>query len=320
MDTEQKLYPPTIDQIRTAADRLCGIRRTPLIQCDIPGLTADVFLKLENIQFAGSFKLRGAGNAILKAAARGIQHVWTASAGNMGLGVAWYANRAGLESTVFVPDDAPQGKIEAIQFLGAKVIQLPRDEYWEIQKTHQRSGTRGYFVHPFADTDVMAGNGTIALEVLDELDDVDTVITPYGGGGLSCGIASALQALSPSTVVFAAETENGAPLKPSLETGRMMEVDYWKSFVSGIGSPTIFPQMWPLVNKMIAGSVVVSLPEIADSMRALLDTHHLVTEGAGAISLAAARTGSVPGRVIVCVLTGGNIKFEELNQISQESI
>ena len=135
----------------------------------------------------------------------------------------------------------------------------------------------------------MAGNGTLALEVLEDLPDVDTVITPYGGGGLSCGVASALKTLAPAVEVYAAETESGAPLTPSLEQGEMTPVEYWKSFVSGMGSPVVFPQMWPLLQKLIAGSVVVSLTEIAEAMRLLLDVHHLVTEPAGAISLAAAR-------------------------------
>lgn len=312
------LTHPSLDQVQQAKKRLQAIRRTPLIEWEVPGLPAQVYLKLECLQVSGSFKVRGAGNAMLLAAGKGSSRFWTASAGNMGLGVAWYAKQAGFLSTVIVPDDAPRGKIEAIKDLGAEVVCLPRDAYWTIQKTHQREGREGHFIHPFADTAVMAGNGTLALEVLEDLPDVDTVITPYGGGGLSCGVASALQTLAPAVEVYAAETENGAPLAPSLEQGEMTPVEYWKSFVSGMGSPFVFPQMWPLLQKLIAGSVVVSLTEIAEAMRLLLDKHHLVTEPAGAISLAAARTGAVPGEKIVCILTGGNIRWEEINRIFQQ--
>jgi threonine dehydratase len=281
-------------------------------------LPAEVFLKLENLQCTGSFKVRGAGNAILKAASSGVSEVWTASAGNMGLAVAWYAKRLGMRCTVIVPEDAPVEKINAIKLLSAEAVPLPREEYWGIQKSHQREGMSGFFVHPFADPDVMAGNGTIALEILEELPDVDTVIVPYGGGGLSCGIASVFRALRPNAKVCAAETENGAPLAPSLARGRMIEVPYWKSFVSGIGSPVVFGEMWPLARRLLTASIVVRLEQIVESMALLLRYDHVLAEGAGAVSLAAAQSGEVAGGRVVCVISGGNIDVDTAMALFRE--
>jgi len=315
---DRMLSPVEFEEVQEAKNRLSEIRRTPLVRCEAPGLTADIFLKLENLQFTGSFKVRGAGNAILKAAAAGVSRVWTASAGNMGLGVAWYAERLGLRSTVIVPEDAPSEKTAAIERLGAGVVPLPREEYWAIQKTHRREGMAGLFVHPFADPAVMAGNGTIASEILEDLPDVDTVIVPYGGGGLSCGIASVLRALRPEVAVYAAETENGAPLAPSLKRGEMTEAPYWKSFVSGIGSPVVFEQMWPLAKKLLAGSIVAKLKDIVESMELLLRYNHVLAEGAGAVSLAAARSGTYKGKKIVCVISGGNIDVKTAAQLFLE--
>ena len=309
---------PDIDQIRKAKDRLSAIRRTPLIRCDLPDLPdlpTEVYLKLENKQITGSFKLRGAGNAVLTAASQGIRRVWTASAGNMGLGVAWYAAQCGLDCTVIVPEDAPRAKIRAIQSHGGSVVELPRQEYWEIQVTHHRDGMAGHFIHPFADREVMAGNGTLALEILEDLPDVEAVIIPYGGGGLTCGVAAALRSLQPDTKIIAAETENGAPLSPSLKAGKRVEVPYWKSFVSGMGSPRVFKEMWPLLQELVHESRVVKLAETAEAIKLLLETHHLAAEGAGAISLAAALFSRIPGKKVVAIITGGNIDLDEIRKI-----
>jgi threonine dehydratase len=281
-------------------------------------LPVEAFLKLENLQYTGSFKVRGAGNAILKAASSGVSEVWTASAGNMGLAVAWYAKRLGMHCSVIVPDDAPAEKTDAIKRLDAEVLPLPREEYWGIQKSHRREGMSGLFIHPFADPDVMAGNGTIALEILEELPDVDAVIVPYGGGGLSCGIASIFRELQPNVTVYAAETENGAPLAPSLERGQRVEVPYWKSFVSGIGSPVVFSEMWSLAHELLADSIVVRLEQTLESMALLLRYDHVLAEGAGAVSLAAAQSNEFAGKRVVCIISGGNIDFETAMDLFRE--
>lgn len=301
------LKPPAEDEISTAQKRLKDLQPTPLVPCRIPGAPNGLYLKLETVQPTGSFKVRGAANAVRKAVQDGADRVWTASAGNMGLGVAWAAKKAGIQAAVIVPADAPPEKTGAIRDLGGKLIPLSREEYWTVQKTHHRPGMRGVFIHPFADPSVMAGNGTMALEILDQLPEVETITAPYGGGGLSCGLAAALKIFKSEVRVWAAETENGAPLTPSLEAGEMVRVRYWKSFVSGMGSPAVFDRMWPLVQELLAGAVGVSLEEIARAMLLLLEYHDVLAEPAGAVSLAAGLSGRVPGKQQVCVISGGNI-------------
>jgi threonine dehydratase len=302
----------------------------------------EIYIKPENLQVTGAFKVRGAGNAILKAGHALLQKgVWTASAGNMALGVAWHGRRQGLSCTVFVPEDAPEGKVAAVKQLGATVISIHREDYWNIQKGrskevkdevfyHPGAGNdvrEGMFIHPFADQDVMAGNGTIGLEIYEDLPEVDGVIIPYGGGGLSCGIASALRQLDPHIKVVASEVETGAPLAPSLRAGTPVTVPYTKSFVSGMGSPAVFDEMWPLAKNLLDSSLVATLEDTAAAVKMLAESCHLVAEGAGATSVAAARghpagsgadssTSPLAGcRKIVCVVTGGNIDSSLLADI-----
>jgi threonine dehydratase len=299
-----------IENIRQAKERLVDIRRTPLIPFEMPfemptysppspkfpKNPPSIHLKCENLQITGSFKVRGAGNAIKSAGPRELEKgVWTASAGNMGLGVAWHAKNLGISCRVVVPDDAPTGKIEALERLNATVVPLPREGYWQIQKTHQHKNMEGFFIHPFCNLDVMAGNGTIALEILEDLPDVENIIVPYGGGGLSCGIGSAIKAIAPHVKLYASETENGAPLAPSLATGEMATVPYSKSFVSGMGSPKLFDEMWPLAYQLIDGAFVVPLAEMTRAIRELVRHNHLVAEGSGATSVAAANLGHYAG-------------------------
>ncbi len=275
----------------------------------------EIHLKLECLQPIGSFKLRGAGNAMAlappEALARG---VYTASAGNMAQGVAWNARRLGLACTVVVPDHAPQGKLDAIERLGGTIIRVPMERWWQVLVEHQYPGIEGLFIHPVSDRAVIAGNGTIGLEILEDLPDVDAVLVPWGGGGLSCGIASALRPPRPSAKVYGCEAETAAPLAASLAAGRPVAVDYTPSFVDGIGARALLPEMWPLAETLIAGSLVSSLDEIAAAVRVLVARAHVVAEGAGATSVAAALSGRVPGKV-VCVVSGGNIDAAVLSTI-----
>ena len=208
-------------EITAARDRLAGaVVRTPLVHLEVDA-PAELYLKLENLQPIGSFKLRGAGNALALASPEELERgVWTASAGNMAQGVAWWARRLGVRCTCVVPDTAPETKLAAIRRLGSEIVQVPFDEWWEVFRTRAHDGLEGRFVHAFSDEAVMAGNGTIGLEVVEDLPDVDAIVIPYGGGGLTCGIASALRELRPQCRVFAAEVATGAPLAPSLAAGR----------------------------------------------------------------------------------------------------
>src|SRR5436190_185355 len=233
------LEPIPIEDIRAARERIAGaVVRTPLVRLNVDDAPAEIYLKLENLQPIGSFKLRGAGNAINLADKEQLaKGVWTASAGNMAQGVAWYARKMGLRCTVVVPDNAPQTKLDAIERLGANIVKVPFEEWLDVFRTRAFAGMEGLFIHAFADQAVMAGNGTIGLEILEDLPDVDAVVIPYGGGGLSGGIASATRALRPDTRVYACEVDTAAPLAASFVAGKPTRAEYTPSFVDGIGAP-----------------------------------------------------------------------------------
>jgi threonine dehydratase len=305
--------PIPLADIRAARGRLAGSAiRTPLVRLNVTDAPAEIFLKLENLQPIGSFKIRGAGNAIALATpdqlARG---VYTASAGNMAQGVAWNARRLGIPCTVIVPDHAPEAKLAAITRLGGKIIKVTFDEWWQILVTRHFAGAEGLFVHPVSDPAVMAGNGTIGLEILEDLPDVETILVPYGGGGLSSGIASAIRALKPNTRVFACEVEGAAPLAPSLAAGAPQSITYTPSFVDGIGSGSVLPDMWPLVSRLLDGSLVMSLAEVSAALKLLAERNHVIAEGAGATPVAAALSGRAGSGKVVCIVSGGNIDLSK---------
>lgn len=303
-------------QIEDARVRIAGAAiRTPLVRlyADAP---CEIFLKLENLQPIGSFKIRGASNRMaLTPRAELERGVWTASAGNMAQGVAWNARRLGIPCTVVVPDGAPKTKLAAVERMGGRVIAVPHDEWFDTFRTHTREGVQGLFVHAFSDDAVMAGNGTIGLEILEDLPDVDAVIVPYGGGGLVSGIGSALRALRPATKVFAAEVATSTPLATSLANGTPTEVHHTRTFVDGIGGPRVFPEMFVLARELLDGSLVSSLDEVAAAVRLLVDRAHVVAEGAGAASVAAALAGRAGRGKVVCVVSGGNIDAATLATI-----
>lgn len=277
---------------------------------------AEIYLKLENLQPIGSFKLRGAGNAMAIAPPEQLAAgVYTASAGNMAQGVAWNARRMGIHCSVVVPDHAPEAKLSAIRRLGGDVIKVPFDRWWQTLIDRSYPGMAGLFIHPFDDPAVMAGNGTIGLELLEDLPDVEAVVIPYGGGGLSAGIASAIRALKPNTRIYAAEVSTGAPLVASLAAGQPREVTYTPTFVDGIGGKGVFDSMWPLVSALLDGALVSEPHEIAAAVRLLIERNRVVAEGAGAASVAAALSGRAGSGKVVCVVSGGNIDPAKLAAI-----
>jgi threonine dehydratase len=308
-----------IEDIRAARERIAGAAlRTPLIRlepssADFPG---EIWLKLECLQPIGSFKIRGASNAMRLASPEQLrQGVVTASAGNMAQGVAWNARRMGVPCTVIVPEGAPETKLHAIERLGAKCVPVPRARWWQAMIEHGHPDVPGFFIHSFADSAVMAGNGTIGLEILEDLPDADAVLVPWGGGGLSCGIASAISQSGSAAKVFACEVDTAAPLAPSLEAGHPVEAVYTPSFVDGIGGPTVFEEMWPLARILIAGSIVVSIGTVAAAVRLLAKRARVVAEGAGATPVAAALSDRAPEGKLVCVVSGGNIDAQKLARI-----
>jgi len=311
------LAAPSLAEIRAARERLGdSVRRTPLVRLELEGAPAPLWLKLENLQPIGSFKLRGAGNALLAAdpatLARG---VYTASAGNMAQGVAWHARRLGVPCTVVVPEQAPRAKLAAIERLGARLVPVPYERWWQVLVEHRYPGLDGLFVHPVSDPAVLAGNGTIALEIAEELPEVAAVVAPYGGGGLSCGIAAGLRALRPDARVWAAEVDTAAPLSASLAAGEARAIEHRASFVDGIGGRSVLAEMWPLASSLLAGALVVPLAEVAAAVRTLATRARVVAEGAGAAALAAALTGRAGGGPTACVVSGGNIDPSKLATI-----
>ena len=309
--------PIPLEEIRRARGRIAGAAvRTPLIRWNGEESDREIWLKLENLQPIGSFKLRGAGNAMLSARPEELaEGVWTASAGNMAQGAAWYARRLGIGCTAVVPDNAPEIKLAALRRLNAHILKIPLAEWWQILMTSRFDGCRGLFIHPVCNPAVMAGNGTIGLEILEDLADADTILVPYGGGGLSCGISSAVKAVRPGIRVFACEPETAAPFASALAAGKPVEINYTPSFIDGAGGRSLLTGMWPLASRLLDGSLTASLRQAADAIRLLAERHHVIAEGAAALSLAAALDGKAGAGKIVCVISGGNLDHAKLSQI-----
>jgi threonine dehydratase len=288
--------------------------RTPLVRLNFDDGPAEIYLKLENLQPIGSFKIRGAANAIarLSSLERGVV---TASAGNMAQGVAWCARELGVPCTVIAPSSAPETKVRAIERLGGRVILVSFDEWWRAFQERGFPGVEGTFVHSFDDPFVMAGNGTIGLEILEDLPDVDAVVVPWGGGGLTCGVASAFRQLHPSCKIFTAEVATAAPFAASFFAGKPTEIDYQPSWVDGIGAKAVFPQMFERARALIDGALVADLDSVARALRLLVTQNHIVAEGAGACPVACALSGSAGSGRIVCIISGGNIDVAKLTHL-----
>jgi threonine dehydratase len=314
-DREQ-MMPITLAQVEQARRNIHPVAlRTPLVRCNAQA-SADVFLKLENLQPIGSFKIRGAANVMAltprEQLARG---VLTASAGNMAQGVAFCAQRMGIPATIVAPETAPTTKIRAVERMGGRVIQVPFAEWWRTFETRSYPGVDATFIHAFDDPHVMAGNGTIALELLEDLADLDAVVIPWGGGGLSCGIAAVLRARVPKVKVYAAEIETAAPLAPSLAAGEPRNGEYQPSFVDGIGGKMVFPNMFARARRLLDGSLVVTLKEAAHAMKLVAERNRIIAEGAAACAVAAALSGRAGSGKVVAIVSGGNIDLDKFAQI-----
>ena len=297
-----------LEEILLARRTLRGIAaRTPLVRLDVDS-DAEIFLKLETLQPVNSFKIRGAANAVLQATdeelARGVV---TASAGNMAQGVAYAARIRGVHSTIVVPEGAPETKLAAVRRFGGEVVSLPYDDWWNVLVTSEYDGADGLFIHPVDDERVMAGNGTIGLELLEDLPDLDAVIVPYGGGGLLTGIASAVKARRPEVRFYSAEPETGAPASASFAAGTPTSVDYQRSFVDGAGSRSLIPGVWAHASRLLDGALAVSLDDAATAIRLIAERVRVIAEGAGALATAAALSGRAGTGKIVCIVSGGNI-------------
>ena len=281
-----------------------------------PESPAEIYLKLENIQPIGSFKIRGAYNAAREADPDEVRRgLVTTSAGNMAQGVAWAARELGVACTIIAPDHAPEAKLAAIDRLGGRVIKVPFDEWWTAMESSGYEGVDGLFLHPVENEAVMAGNGTIGLEILEDLPDPDAVLVPWGGGGLFTGIASAIKAQRPETKLYGVEIETASPLNRTLESGSPQEVEYLTSFVDGAGAKALLPRMWARAEPLLDGAYVATLEETAAAIRLMAERARVIAEGAGALAAAVALSGRAGGGKIVCIVSGGNIDFDKLTTI-----
>jgi threonine dehydratase len=305
---------PTLSDIQAARARIQDAAiRTPMVRLNVDDAPAAIYLKLENLQPIGSFKLRGAANAMAQLPPEQLRRgVLTASAGNMAQGVAWVARRLGVPCTVVAPETAPATKIAAIERLGGQVIKVPFERWWQTFQERSYPGVDAVFIHAFDDPAVMAGNGTIGLEILEDLPDVDAVVIPWGGGGLTCGVGAGVRALRPQARVYAAEVASGAPLAAGLAAGAPVEVEYTPSFVDGIGSKRVFPQMLERARGIIDGALVAQLDDVAAALRLLAERNRIIAEGAGACPLACALAGQAGDGKVVCIVSGGNIDLSKL--------
>jgi threonine dehydratase len=280
--------------------------------------SAEIWLKLENLQPIGSFKIRGAANAVLSApreeVARGLV---TTSTGNMAQGVAWMARELGVAATIIAPHNAAATKLAAVERLGGRVVRVGWDEWWAAMEASAMDGVEGLFIHPVQDHAVIAGNGTAGLELMEDLEDFDAVLIPWGGGGLTTGIASAIKALRPEVDVFVCEPETGAPVSAAIRNGREpVGIEYTVSFIDGAGSGALLPKMWRLAEPLVTDAFPISLADAAAAVRTLAERARVVGEGAAGLPLAAALAGLAgEGRRVVCIVSGGNIDSSRLAAI-----
>jgi threonine dehydratase len=314
--------PIELAEIREARQRIAQtIVRTPLVRLELGAGYPEIRLKLENLQPINAYKLRGAANAVaMLADSERRRGVWTISAGNAGQGVAYAARQAGVPCTVVAIETAPVSKIERMRALGARLVPVPYEVAWKALDERSFPGVDGTFVHPFDDDNFIAGHGTLGLEILEDAPDVATVIAGIGGGGLITGVGSAIKALNPKIKVLGAEPETAAPLARSLAAGSPQPFPDWKaSFVDGAGGQSVFPRMWERMKPLVDGCIVVTLEQTRQAMRLMAEKARVISEGAGALPLAAALTGQAGPGPIVAVVSGGNIDLKKFCEILQSS-
>jgi len=316
--TLEPVRPIKLDEIKDARQRIAKtIVRTPLVRLELGPDFPDIRLKLENLQPINAYKLRGAANAVaMLSESERKRGVWTISAGNAGQGVAYAARQAGVPCTVVVIETAPESKIGRMRALGAKLMPVSYDVAWKALDDRAFPGAEGTFVHPFDDDNFIAGHGTMGLEILEDAPDTKVIIASIGGGGLITGVASAIKAIQPEIKIFGAEPETAAPAALSFEKGSPQVFKNWKaSFVDGAGGQSMFPRMWERMKPLVDDYIVVTLEETKKAMRLMAEKARVISEGAGALPLAAALTGKAGQGPIVAIVSGGNIdmkKFFEL--------
>jgi threonine dehydratase len=316
--TLEAVRPIELADIQQARKRIAQtILRTPLVRLELGSDFPDIRLKLENLQPINAYKLRGAANAVaMLSESERKRGVWTISAGNAGQGVAYAARQAGVPCSVVVIETAPASKIKRMRALGAKLILVPYEVAWKALEDRSFPDVDGTFVHPFDDHNFIAGHGTMGLEILEDAPDTVAVIASIGGGGLITGVGTAIKALRPEIKIWGAEPETAAPAALSFAKGSPQEFKDWKaSFVDGAGGRSVFPRMWERMKPIVDGYIVVSLEETKKAMRLMAEKARIISEGAGALPLAAALTGKAGPGPIVCVVSGGNLDLKKFCEL-----
>src|SRR5438067_6530065 len=318
MTTVDPVRPIELRDIEAARKRIAGtIVRTPLIRLGHGPDYPDIRLKLENLQPINAYKLRGAAHAVtMRSESERKRGVWTISAGNAGQGVAYAARQGSVPCTVVVIETAPESKIDRMRALGAKLIPVPYDVAWRTLEERSFPGAEGTFVHPFDDHNFIAGHGTVGLEILEDAPDTKAVIASIGGGGLITGVGSAIKALKPEIKVWGVEPETAAPAALSFEKGSPQVFKNFKqSFVDGAGGQSMFPRMWERMKPVVNGYIVVTLEETKKAMRLMAEKTRIISEGAGALPVAAALTGKTGKGPIVAIVSGGNIDLKKFCEL-----
>jgi threonine dehydratase len=312
-----EVKPVAMLQIEAARVRLEGLSAvTPLVACDAAPAGKSVHLKLENLQSIGSFKIRPIGNAVLARTATELRSgIYTTSTGNSALGVAFMARRLGIPATAVVPANAPELKLARLRSLGARIDMRPTDEWWRAIRTGTLEGQQGIYIDAVRNAASLAGDATIGVEILAQAPDIEAILIPFGGGGLACGIACAVRALKPEVRIIACELASAHPLKAAFDAGAPAETPHAPGFVSGVGFGTVLPEIWPLAKAMIDEVVTVSLEEVAAAIKTMVEHNHVVAEGAGAVSVAAALSGRYAQSRVCAVVSGGNLDSSMLATI-----
>ena len=319
---ETMMLPPVrpiqLEEIRAARDRIAGtIVRTPLVRLELGSDFPDIRLKLESLQPINAYKLRGAANAVaMLSAAERQEGVWTISAGNAGQGVAYAARKAGVPCSVVVIETAPAAKVERMRALGARLVPVPYEVAWKALDERSFPGVEGTVIHPFDDDNFIAGHGTMGLEILEDEPETAAVIASIGGGGLITGVGSAIKALRPEIKIFGVEPETAAPLSLSFAAGSPQEFKNWQhSFVDGAGGQSVFPRMWERMKAVVDDSLVVSLEATRRAMKLMAEKARIISEGAGALPLAAVLSGQRGKGPFVCIVSGGNVDLKKFCEL-----
>ncbi len=297
------------------------IRPTPLIQLDTGLSDRRIFLKLETQPPIGAFKIRPALGAILlrdpSDLARGVA---TVSSGNLAYGLAWAAQALKIPMVAYMTRDAPQSKIDGVRHLGGEIRFVSQEQWWRFITQETTPDQPEVFINPVADPGVLAGNGSIGMELMDQLPELSSIWAPFGGGSLITGIAAGLRVRGSEADIFAVESDHAAPATAALTTGEICEVPVRPSFIRSMGGPTVVPQLWPLTREILSGTAVLTESEIAAAVRVLFYDAKVVAEGAGAAALAAVLRDKRATGDVVCIISGGNIDLVDYLEVLQGNI